>query len=365
MVVRRWEPRRFAGWCLASPLAASALVFGGCGHENSADGAAGGAQAQGGAATTSSGGLPSIAVGGSRIFVASGGACAIPVSSPPVFLDQAFSFSAPFRRELYTWTTPEQIDEIRSQGRLLTRSEREGFGPGFAIDFIRSYASSQSGAQAELAALLGGDSFALARYAWSEPWATRMGFPGETYGGELLRMVLRDEALLAVYASGTLRVFDSSQTEVSLDSALAEPNRIAGFLFYKDWTAGGVSCGSFSGGGATYREFVIGKEAMIEEWSYRTDVIGARLQDNIRRLQTFFERVRSCPELLPAAQWQLSVGCNWPDATDPLYEMSAYQAALSLLSANYVPTPEVLASMIDTLQGDLFTPNPLVVRPGG
>jgi hypothetical protein len=130
----------------------------------------------------------------------------------------------------------------------------------------------------------------------------------------------------------------------------------------KDWSVGGPECGSFAGGGNTYREFIIGNEAMIEEYSFGTETILARLQDDIARLEQFFERVRPCPELRAPADWNLSVGCQWP-GEGALDEMTAYVAALAMPSPGYVPASAPLAALIDTLEGDLFTPDPFVVRP--
>ncbi|MEO6602169.1 MAG: hypothetical protein ABIQ16_19970 [Polyangiaceae bacterium] len=41
-----------------------------------------------------------------------------------------------------------------------------------------------------------------------------------------------------------------------------------------------------------------------------------------------------------------------------------YEQALAIPSANYLPFPQQVAAIIQTLQGDLFDPYPLVVKPG-
>ena len=41
-----------------------------------------------------------------------------------------------------------------------------------------------------------------------------------------------------------------------------------------------------------------------------------------------------------------------------------YDEALAIPSPNYLPAPAQIATMIETLQGDLFEPDPLVVTPG-
>jgi hypothetical protein len=47
-----------------------------------------------------------------------------------------------------------------------------------------------------------------------------------------------------------------------------------------------------------------------------------------------------------------------------LSELLAYERSLAIPSDNYLPLPERIATMIETLQGDLFELDPLVVKPG-
>jgi hypothetical protein len=324
----------------------------------------------GGAAAPSSGGTGSLIVTGGT-----GGAGGIELATmpclpvdagTPIFAGQSVMADGPAPRELYSWTTPEQVSEIRATGQLLTRTEREGLGAGFAITLLEQTAlgGTDPGWRA-LAALLTSDPFAKARYTWPHPWATRMGWPGETYGNQLLRLVLRAEAWLVRFEAATLSVEALDGTPVQIADALAHPERIAGFYFVKDWSVGGPECGSFIGGGNGYREFVIGNEGMIEEWSLGTEVIAARLEADIANLQAFFERMRSCPEVADPTTWGALVGCSWPSSrfgTDS--DQGAYEAALAMASPAYLPAPAELAALIDTLSGDLFDPtDPLVVSP--
>jgi len=294
--------------------------------------------------------------------------CALPDAGTAVFADRALSSDLPARRELFTWTTAEQIQEIRAGSVLMTRTEREGLGPGYAMEALAMLGSCTTGDPADadriaLAALLSGPAFSKARYAWTEPWATRVGWPGESYGDKLVRMVLRQDAWLARYDSRRLDVIDMSNAPVALADALAHPERLAGVYFVRDGGAGGPECyGSFRGeGGNGYREFIIGNEAMIEEWSLGTPEIRSRIESDIALVQTFFERIRPCP---PRADsfWNSNVVCNWanpPDAT----EVSAYEGSLAIPGPGYLPAAEPLVSLIEALQASLFEPDPLVVTP--
>jgi len=256
---------------------------------------------------------------------------------------------------------------------LLTRTEREGLGPGYAMDVLLSLAQTappdptQNPDQANsvaLAALLSGPAFAKARYAWSEPWATRMGWPGESYGDKLVRLVLRQEAWLARYRNGRVDVVDMDNVPVAAADVLAHPERLAGVFFVRSEGAGGPTCyGTFRGGDSGYREFIIGNESMVEEWSLGTPEIRARLDSDLSRLQTFFDRVRPCPLQEDAASWNLDVVCSWSLGTVlNMSELDAYQAALAMPSPGYLPAAQPLAALIETLQASLFEPDPFVVK---
>jgi len=283
-----------------------------------------------------------------------------------VFGPQAFDYKRIARRELFTWTTDEQAAELRRDQVLFTRSERPGIGPGYAFQIIEQMAQNQSSSErAMLASLLGGELFAKARFAWSEPWATRMGWPGEEYGRNLLRIVLKPEAWVAVIRQGNLTVYDQGGQYVPLVDALAAPTRLGMIFYEKDAFVGGPNCGgSFVSGGNGYREFILGNLAMVEEWSLGTQQIRDRLTANIQQLTTFLERIRVCPVRTSAQQWNLDVCCAWPASGDSGVELFAYQQALAIPSDNYLPVPERIAAMIETLQGDLFELDPLIVTPG-
>jgi hypothetical protein len=332
-----------------------------------ASGASGEHGASGGVA-----GLGAPSTGGSIQVGASAGAPVTPQgcssfdASSAVFADQAIDYTMLFRRELYTWTSDEQIAELREGRVLLTRTEREGLGPGYAFEAIAAIARQGDGPMNRVAAHLAGPAFARARYAWPHPWATRMGWPGETYGDNLIRILLREDAWLARVEAGTIRVVDARDRPVPLEAALANPERIALIFFQKDASFGGPVCsGSFSGEGENgYREYIVGNEAMIEEWSIATPAILQKLETDIALLREFLRRIRECPPATDAFYWNRFVSCGWGRA-DPLSELSAYEEALAMPSEYYLPAPAAIEALIATLEGGVFEPDPLVIQPGG
>jgi hypothetical protein len=352
------DRRRWLGVGGPSFVAASALVLGACGGgqtERYASGGGGGA-GTGGAGGESGSGAITITVPDVPT------PCAVPQAGAAVFANTIVSNTV-VPSELYTWTTEEQIAEIRAGNVLLTRTEREGLGRGYAFDVLATFEASTDPNVAALATYLSGDAFALVRYGWAHPWATRLGWPGETYGNQLVRIKLRSDAWIARLQTWGLDVVDLSGNAVPLDEALASPERIAAIYFIKLGDQNGSYCGSFQSGGNGYREVIVGNEAMIEEWSIATSDMRARLEQDIADLSQFFQRIRSCPETNDPTTWNHNVACNWGIVqTD---EMGAYDGSLAMPSVNYLPTPEAIAALIATLNGDLFEPDPLVVRPGG
>ena len=360
---------------LSSLVLISAASVGACsetqgslphGSGASAGSATGGAGAAAGATGLAIGG----AAGALNLGPGPSSACQVPETDAPVFGKRVVENDAPARRELFTWTTAEQAAELRAGSVLMTRSEREGLGPGYAMEVLAELGATMPSDPlladaAALAALLSGPAFEKARYAWSEPWATRVGWPGEDYGDQLVRLVLRPEAWLARYRAGQMDVVDMDNAPVALSDALAHPERLAGVYFVKDGGAGGPNCGSFQGGSDGYREFIIGNEAMIEEWSLGTSEIRARLESDIALVQAFFARIRVCPQKYDAYSWNLSVVCSWSDDAPAAYsELGAYQAAVAIPSANYIPDLAPLLALLEALDASLFEPDPFVVEPG-
>jgi hypothetical protein len=78
------------------------------------------------------------------------------------------------RRTLYTWTTKDQIEELRTTRQLLSRDESPAHGASYLDQVL--YTLAQRGDPT--AALLYTTAFAKMRFAWHAPWATRGGFDG-------------------------------------------------------------------------------------------------------------------------------------------------------------------------------------------
>jgi hypothetical protein len=313
---------------------------------------------------TSPGGASSI--GGASIIgvsgsVSLGGALSTDCPSEPLFVDQVVS-RVGAQRIFYSWTNEEQVAELRAGGELFSRSERPGLGRGLLFTELAAVAESEPSPVTQLAEALVNQVFAKARFAWTNPWATLLGFPGETYGNQLLRIELKPDAWIARFDQGTLTVFNANSEEVPIETALATPERI-GAIFYQS-RADAESCyvGSFARGGVGFREFALGNIDMVERWSLATPEIVERLQSDIDELQAFQAQV-ACMSI--GADWSTEVTCAWGGGLiSAASALGNYDFALGLPSDLYRPSSENLEALVAALEVSMPTGEPLVVTPG-
>ncbi|MDB4990121.1 MAG: hypothetical protein JWN04_5299 [Myxococcaceae bacterium] len=271
------------------------------------------------------------------------------------------------RRVLYSWTTAEQASELRSSGLLLTRSERSDGTRTTLSGALATLANAND----PLAKLLVGPSFQKGRFGWPSAWATLRGWPGESYGTTLLRIVLKPEAWLARLVNDRLEVVDLQNQPVTTDAASKSPERIAA-VYYVSTGDGSTNaqCGSFLGcAPSAYREYFINNESMVEEWSLGTDVIlaelerGRKLVAGVRAAAVAARAAYGVPSECDISGAAL---CTWLDS--PLYTWTepaepAYLQALALTSAYYVPTIENMDALDQALRDALFVPDPFTHKP--
>jgi hypothetical protein len=347
---------------LAFVTALSALVSQACGStsSNPVQGAAGaelagsGGQSQGSAGTSGSGGAKVIDLGG-------GPDCA----TTHLFMDQVVrSSEVGQQRVFYSWTTAEQVAELRAGGDLFSRSERPGMGRGLLFDELAARAESSAGTDGELADILVNQTFAKARFAWTNPWSTLLGFPGESYGDQLLQLVLKPEAWIAYLDEEGLRVYDATNEFVPLQTVLASPERVGAIYHVSNEGArDSPYCGTFSQGSVAFREFALGNLQMIAGWSLATPEISERLQSDLTALRAF-ESDLACQRAPDQSEWADDVACLWAVPPYGRYSLENYNAALGLPSELYWPSPENIAALIAAVEASLPTGEPLSVTPG-
>lgn len=348
------------------------LAASGGNHETTSNGSAG---HSGGAITeapsTTTGGGSSLGQGGrSSATTADPTECASNGDAVGgLFADQVFSSAGPRPNVLYTWTTTQQAQELRNGGPLFSRSERPDLGRGNALDALARLATGSS-SMAQLASLLSQEVFATARYAWTNPWATRMGWPDEQYGNQLIRIELKDAAWHASFDGQNLSVSDSAGVYIPIEEVLANPSRVAAILYWRGPSEGGPRCGTFgqyldagtgTGAGTTsgYREIVLGNVSMVKRWSLGSEEIATRVKQDIETLRRFLAVLQKCPPIAYDPDWNGMVSCSW---NGPLRgSPTDYVDALAIPNDYYQPSIENVRRIIDTLESDGFETDPYVV----
>jgi hypothetical protein len=250
------------------------------------------------------------------------------------------------RAVLYTWTTPDQIDELRASKRLLVRDESPVSGASY-LDQVLYLLAQHGDATAQL---LYTTAFAKMRFAWHAPWATRVGWPNERYGGELIRVTLaRDSVIVSVSSEhGIVGAHDLLDEPVPLAQVRAHPERIAAIYFVSDATIDAIA--GVPRPTATFREFALCNEAMIESWEVGTDRIAQEVAAAATMLEALGKVADGAPVAVPT-MWQRPLRDPRP--------VDAYAAALAFANAFYRFDKGALTNLVGALRG---TRKPVALR---
>jgi hypothetical protein len=163
------------------------------------------------------------------------------------------------RNVLYTWTTPDQVAELRAARLLLNRSMSPLHGPS---GFDKEVAAT-GGPMAEL---LRRRQLSMRRFAWPSAWATALGFQGESYGDQLIRVTLEDSAIIAAFTPGREQKWkfrSVAGNDTPIEILRDQPERLAAIYFEATGGTGSVA----------YREYVLCNESMIATWEYATPAV--------------------------------------------------------------------------------------------
>lgn len=218
------------------------------------------------------------------------------------------------RRTFYTWTTDDQIAELRAGKVLLSREESPEHGASYYEQVVHALA-----ARDPLAKLLDTTTFAKSRFAWPAPWATREGWTNEHYGDQLVRVTLRPDAIILALSTAT-GAFEARSLDGAAADPLAHPERIAAVFHVR--TGRDVD--------PKFREYIVCNEAMVT-WSIGTPEIRAEL---------VAERA-----LLVALHAQLSSSIA-----------NSWRVTLAFFSARYRLTAGNLDAIVDALDAYDATP---------
>ncbi|MEZ4315669.1 MAG: hypothetical protein R3F14_47240 [Polyangiaceae bacterium] len=278
-----------------------------------------------------------------------------PVPDPsPLLAPYKLTNDDHLRRVLYTWTTKEQIDELRGTKVLLSRTESPTRGRSY-FDVMMDV---RWNAGDKFAGLLRAPAFQKARFAWHAPFATLLGWPGESYGTELLQVTLKPEALIAMYRTSSQKweIQDLAGKTVTEAEAIRRPERIAAVFFVHDAVSipstTSPSPSGRSRGYEAYREYVLCNESMIESWSFGTEAIAKELAteaDALDAAAAHFERHR--PPEQRTDRWNAHVAMLvWPSLVPLEAPKELYEAALAFPNPSYEINPASLRTLAKTLR---------------
>lgn len=376
---RKWRPTVLTAVLALAAQACDWRATSGPSSTRVNDGSDGGSSSTVGGGGSSSlnvgvGGELMISLGGSIVEASGGGPvetsggggagplppCAVPGS---LLAEQVVS-QIGRQRVFYSWTTDEQVAELRAGGPLFSRSESPGKGRGLAMTDLAMFAENAVSLEQLLAGTLADTVFAKARFAWTNPWATVLGWPGETYGNQLLEIELKPEAWIAMFSGNSLLVFDGEGQAVPIAQAQASPGRIGAIFFMASGSPSTGACGdgSFSRGGVGFREFVLGSMQMVQSWSLATPAIAARLASDIAALEAF-QKDLPCLPIPDRTAWTDALICAWAIGAPDASALGDYGFALGIPSEFYFPTTDHLSALIAALRTNTQSGEPLIVTP--
>lgn len=192
-------------------------------------------------------------------------------------------------RVVYSWTHGEQIDALRGDPTLLTRS-RGGAGEISALD--RALAADES----ELARRIREAGDGTRRFGWTTPWPTRLGWPGGDYGDRLVRIEITDDALVAVYDETRDAPEEGLYTLEGVRIPLPPPRGAEGALAREALRGGRLGLVFHTATGLAedgtpraFREIVIVDEAVVARWEYGTP----RIRSELSQIATVLDAQRA------------------------------------------------------------------------
>ncbi len=223
-------------------------------------------------------------------------------------------------RVLYTWTTPEQLAELKAGAAVLSRDSSKVHGHANVDHYLSLHAHRKTGATTALgytANVLFRKAFARKRFAWTTALGTVRGLGGAPYGSVLMRITLRPEAL-HVDVRSTHFVADGQDLPMA-DLARYAARIGAAFFDTRD-----------------YREYIVPNESMIAEIAVGTPDIEKELAAERYVLAEARKAFAASGQLHPAAR-ALFAG----KAPATVAELVAYEDALEKVAASFPREPFV------------------------
>lgn len=302
----------------------------------------------------------------STIVTANPKAQAITISEPapaPLTLEQRLDKRAVTdqhfaRRELYSWTTPEQIRKLRQTNTLLVATAKTRGAPSPYSQLLSRLAKGTGEARDVARLLSEHPGLVKRRYAWPSPFATTVPLGERSYGHVLVHIVLKDGSLLAQLDPLEKEAFsfvDMNEKAVPIAEALQHPERIAAVFHVR----------RKPDGGPRFREYIVCNESMIARWSIGTPHERAIVTEDAALIA---ELLQSPLVSMLGKDDALDANSAWSRPLDKPTLLDAWRAALAFDSPKYKPSPTTLGAIAASLTeydpaGDPLDHVPTVVFP--
>ena len=262
------------------------------------------------------------------------------------------------RKELYSWTTPDQIAKLRQTRMLLVATAKTRGGPSpYSSLLIRL--SRGTGESRDVARLLSEHpGLSKRRYAWPSPFATSVPLGERSYGHALVHIVLKDNSFVAKLDPLEKDVFsfvDLDNNPVATSEAIAHPERIAAVFHVR----------RKPDAGPRFREYIVCNESMIEQWSIGTPHERAIVAENVALVDAL---LRSPLITALDTNTPLDAASAWSAHSDKPTLLDAWRRAIAFDSPKYKPSRDTLGAITTSLAaydpaGDPLEHKPSVVFP--
>jgi hypothetical protein len=243
------------------------------------------------------------------------------------------------RRDLYSWTTPDQASALRKTKTLLVATAKTRGAPS-PYSRLLSRLSDGQGPTADVAKLfVEHPGLTKRRYAWPSPFATAVPLGERSYGHVLVHIVLKDDAFLAKLDPLEPEPFsfiDMNNQPVALADALQHPEKIAAVFHVRLKPEGGPK----------FREYIVCNESMIARWSLGT----AHERTIVTQDAALIADLLASPLLSAATnEAQLDAASAWAVPIDKPTLLDAWRAAIAFDSPKYKPSRSTLEAIAKSL----------------
>ena len=286
------------------------------------------------------------------------------INSDSVMISHIFPYAVSLekfgKKEFYSWTTSSQIKGLRDGDDFLSRSESPTKGKALYDIILTDTAFDKF----SIATVLRREQYAKKRFAWIDGWATVMGWEGENYGNQLLKITLKDSAIIVAFlpycevpdsASGKhFEYEDVNGKKLSQQYVLQHQDQIAAVYFCADkigsrtQTEGSYRPKKMDSTEIRYREYIICNEEMIAHWEYGTGEIKSEMQKEENMLNELLAYARY-NKISSTFYYSFNSDCWYGDNGDLATIYGSYYYLVALPNDFYLFNPKRLQTISATL----------------